>query len=101
MLLAAGKEDVNYEGTGANSYLPDKLNQDRQPWPNAVLHQQVVDAALSGAKAMAAHQDGLLSAVGLHHTVLSVLLASLGQSGRPAQGLKQLQDTWDFRSCIV
>ena len=54
---------MNYEGTGAADYLPDKLNQDRRPWPNAALHRQVVNAALSGARAMAAHQGGLLSAV--------------------------------------
>jgi len=59
-------EDVNFEGTGAIEYLPDKLNQNRQPWSNPTLHRQVVNAALSGARAMAAYQDGILSTVSLH-----------------------------------
>lgn len=101
MLLAAGKEDVNYEGTGVNSYLPDKLNQDRQPWPNAVLHRQVVDAALSGAKAMAAHQDGLLSTVGLRLRSVGRPISTYLSSRKPGQGVKLLHDMWTSRSWIV
>ena len=73
---------MNYEGTGAADYLPDKLNQDRQPWPNAALHRQVVNAALSGAKAMASHQDGLLSAVGFHDSLLNDLVQVTARTGR-------------------
>ena len=97
---AAGKEDVNYEGTGAADYLPDKLNQDRQPWPNAVLHRQVVDAALSGAKAMAAHQDGLLSAVGLRAPVLNGLSTYMGPGWQPKQALRMSHDTRQSSSQI-
>ena len=42
-----------------------KLNQERAPWLCPELHQRIVSAALDGARAMAAFQDGLLSSVGL------------------------------------
>ena len=76
----AGQEDVSFEGTGSTEYLPDKLNQDRQPWPNPTLHRQVVNAALSGARAMAAHGNGTLSAVSflsqiLRHLSLPVFMS--------------------------
>lgn len=34
-----------------------KLHQDRDPWENERLHRKIIDAALSGARAMAAYQD--------------------------------------------
>lgn len=65
---------MSFEGTGTNEYLPDKLNQDRQPWPNQALHRQIINAALSGARAMAAHEDGVLSAVSANTTPCSIVL---------------------------
>ncbi|EIE23594.1 hypothetical protein COCSUDRAFT_63121 [Coccomyxa subellipsoidea C-169] len=41
----------------------DKLNQRRSPWPCPELYQIFVDAALSGARAMAAHHNGSLTTV--------------------------------------
>lgn len=44
--------------------LEAKLGQARDPWPCPELHHKIVDAALDGARAMAAYQDGFLSSVG-------------------------------------
>jgi len=41
-----------------------KLGQERTPWHCPELHQMIVSAALDGARAMAAFQDGFLSSVG-------------------------------------
>ena len=40
-----------------------KLAQDRAPWHCPELHQMIVSAALDGARAMAAFQDGFMSSV--------------------------------------
>ena len=45
--------------------LEAKLGQARDPWPCPELHQKITNAALDGARAMAAYQDGFLSSVGL------------------------------------
>ena len=42
-----------------------KLNQERAPWHCPELHQRILSAALDGARAMAAFQDGFLSSVSL------------------------------------
>ncbi|CAK0779312.1 hypothetical protein CVIRNUC_004740 [Coccomyxa viridis] len=77
-----GQEDVNFEGTGGIEYLPDKLNQDRQPWPNQPLHRLIVNAALSGARAMAAHEDGALSSVAHMYARMDVVLGVYWEGGR-------------------
>jgi hypothetical protein len=41
----------------------DKLNQERSPWHCPELYQKVIDAAVSGAHAMAAHRNGSLTTV--------------------------------------
>ena len=40
-----------------------KLGQERHPWHCPELHQMIVSAALDGAHAMAAFQDGFMSSV--------------------------------------
>lgn len=40
-----------------------KLGQVRAPWACPQLHDMIVSAALDGARAMAAFQDGFLSSV--------------------------------------
>ena len=61
-LCADGPDDgaVSFEEHG----LEAKLGQARGPWPCPELHHKIVDAALDGARAMAAYQDGFLSSVG-------------------------------------
>lgn len=41
----------------------DKLGQTRTPWHCPELYQKIVDAALSGARAMGAHGNGALTTV--------------------------------------
>ena len=40
-----------------------KLGQEREPWHCPELHEMIVGAALDGAHAMAAFQDGFMSSV--------------------------------------
>ena len=48
-----------------------KLNQERAPWLCPDLHWRIVSAALDGARAMAAYQDGFLSSVrSCSHTIV-------------------------------
>ncbi len=48
---------------GISHSLLDKLEQLRTPWYHPDLHQKIVDAALSGAQAMAQHKHGSLATV--------------------------------------
>jgi hypothetical protein len=51
---------MRQSGTSVGSV---KLNMQRKPWWNPRLHRKVVNAALSGARAIAAYKDGILSTV--------------------------------------
>ncbi len=58
----SGRGAVSAEEYGVTA----KLGQERTPWHCPELHQMIVSAALDGARAMAAFQDGFLSSVGFN-----------------------------------
>ncbi|BDA47174.1 hypothetical protein COCOBI_10-0190 [Coccomyxa sp. Obi] len=60
-----------------------KLYQDRDPWQNDRLHRKIIDAALSGARAMAAYQDVPLWTVRHMYARMDVVLAVYwGEDGK-------------------
>lgn len=60
------QDEINPEEEGVSA----KLHQERAPWQNDRLHRKIVDAALSGARAMAAFQDVPLLTVCPHLSYL-------------------------------
>ncbi|KAK9905798.1 hypothetical protein WJX75_006443 [Coccomyxa subellipsoidea] len=64
------QDEINPEEEGVSA----KLHQERAPWHNDRLHRKIVDAALSGARAMAAFQDVPLLTVRHMYARMDVVL---------------------------